>query len=273
MPAFTPHEKDLIAQCVASLADVCDRANTRDGCGFSKSTAAPGHELAAFGRERWSAELWTYAGRLAAHHSRQLEAAGRLEADAAEQLRHVASGSIKAPVIPSNWVDLCEDDHDFLAVSRAFDSTMVAVLSRLPEDDVYRPAGGGKLWRIGERFAFILEDVIDQLDVLDGRVYRMVETSAAQASDFDRALTHRGPLVEMREDGFYSFVWEFNSALYADIKELGAGMIIKGKTWNDVTHILDPNLSDAVFDRGRAHGIDFRFMPEQIPAAKEGPKL
>ncbi len=54
--------RPVVIRSIKALASVCDHAQSRDSVGFSKATAGPGHELAALGHERWSEELWNYAG-------------------------------------------------------------------------------------------------------------------------------------------------------------------------------------------------------------------
>jgi hypothetical protein len=230
-----------VSRAIEALAMACDHALARDDHGFSKSTAGPGHELAALGPSRWNDDMWTYAGRLAAHHSQQLLKSKAISDQEYRDLRKAKESGIKSPFIPSNWVDISEiGGKPALVVSNSFSPVLKTVLERLPRDEAFQPAGAGRLWRVSARFAFVLADHLDKIDVLDDRVRDLVSASLTSASDDDRILGHHGPIVEIK-DGAISFTMAFDHALHAEFKANKSGWINVGKSWQDVTYTVAPD--------------------------------
>ncbi|MDW9481912.1 hypothetical protein GOB57_25005 [Sinorhizobium meliloti] len=238
---LTDTRKATVACAIEALAKACDHAQARDDSGFSKSTAGPGHELAALGPPRWNDEMWTYASRLAAHHALQLYKANVISAQALSELRTLKDRSLKSPFLPTNWADLSEiGGKPAVVVSNSFSKLLTTVLDRLPASEAFRPAGAGRLWRISNRFAFVLADHLGDIDVLDERIQETVQNSLAAASPEDRILGHHGPIVEF-SGGHISFRMGFDHALHAALRNAKGGWINVGKSWQDVTYTIAPD--------------------------------
>jgi hypothetical protein len=241
--------QQTVSRAIEALAMACDHALARDDSGFSKSTAGPGHELAALGPSRWNAEMWTYAGRLAAHHSQQLLKSKSISEQEYRDLRGHKERSLKSPFIPSNWADLSEiGGKPAVVVSNSFSPILKTVLERLPREEAFQPAGAGRLWRVSARFCFVLSDHLDKIDVLDGRVRDLVSSSLASATEDDRILGHHGPIVEFK-DGAISFTMAFDHALHSELKAGKSGWINVGKSWQDVTYTVVPDKRGHAFMR------------------------
>ncbi|MCS4088717.1 hypothetical protein [Rhizobium sp. BK176] len=233
--------QQTVVRAIEALAKACDHALARDDHGFSKSTAGPGHELAALGPSRWNTEMWTYAGRLAAHHSQQLLRSKTISDEEYRDLRAQKKPGLKSPFIPSNWADMSiVDGKPAVVVSNSFSPALKTVLERLPREEAFQPAGAGRLWRVSARFAFVLTDHLDKIDVLDERVLGLVSASLASVRDDDRILGHHGPIVEIK-DGAISFTMAFDHALHAELKASKSGWINVGKSWQDVTYTVVPD--------------------------------
>jgi hypothetical protein len=233
--------KQTVSRAIEALAIACDHALARDDHGFSKSTAGPGHELAALGPSRWNDEMWTYAGRLAAHHSQQLLKSNAISEQEYRDLRGQKERGLKSPYIPSNWADISEiGGKPAVVVSNSFSSVLKMVLERLPREEAYQPAGAGRLWRVSARFAFVLADHLERIDILDDRVRDIVSASLASATQDDRILWHHGPIVEVK-DGLITFTMAFDHALHTELKANKSGWINVGKSWHDVTYTVLPD--------------------------------
>ena len=230
-----------VSRAIEALAMACDHALARDGSGFSKSTASPGHELAALGPARWNDEMWTYASRLAAHHATQLFRSKSITEEELDELRHHGDARLKSPHLPTNWADLSEiDGKPAVVVSNSFSKVLTSVLERLPASEAYRPAGSGRLWRISSRFAFVLGGHVSEIDFLNETVEDIVRNSLAAASAEDRILGHHGPIVEF-SDGLLSFRMAFDHSLHAELKNGKGARINVGKSWQDVTYTVTPD--------------------------------
>ena len=260
---LTDTQRPTVARAIEALSMACDHAQARDDTGFSKSTAGPGHELAALGPARWNDEMWTYASRLAAHHAQQLLKADVLSGDEFAELKAQKGRGLKSPFLPTNWADLSEiDGKPAVVVSNSFSKVLTTVLERLPTTEAFRPAGAGRLWRISSRFAFVLTDHLDAIDLLNEDVSNIVETSFSAATSEDRILGHHGPLVEL-SDGVISFRMGFDHALHAELKNGKGGWINVGKSWQDVTYTITP-------DR-RGHALMQAFLAGGFnPVLREG---
>jgi hypothetical protein len=233
--------KQTVSRAIEALAMACDHALARDDHGFSKSTAGPGHELAALGPSRWNDEMWTYAGRLAAHHSQQLLKSNAISEQEYRDLRGQKERGLKSPYIPSNWADISEiGGKPAVVVSNSFSPVLKMVLERLPREEAYQPAGAGRLWRVSARFAFVLADHLERIDILDDRVRDIVSASLASATQDDRILGHHGPIVEVK-DGLITFTMAFDHALRTELKANKSGWINVGKSWQDVTYTVLPD--------------------------------
>lgn len=233
--------KQTVSRAIEALAMACDHALARDDHGFSKSTAGPGHELAALGPSRWNDEMWTYAARLAAHHSHQLLKSKAISEQEYRDLRGAKERGLKSPFIPTNWADMSEiGGVPAVVVSNSFSPVLKMVLERLPRDEAFQPAGAGRLWRVSARFAFVLADHLDKIDVLDDRVRHIVSTALTSASEDDLILGHHGPIVELK-DGAISFTMSFDHALHTELKAGKSGWINVGKSWQDVTYTVVPD--------------------------------
>jgi frataxin-like iron-binding protein CyaY len=233
--------RPTVARAIKALAQACDHAQARDDSGFSKSTAGPGHELAALGQSRWNDEMWTYATRLAAHHAHQLLKAHILSDEEFEELKALKERGLKSPFLPTNWADLSEiDGRAAIVVSNSFSKVLTTVLERFPVSEAFRPAGSGRLWRISSRFAFVLADHLEGIDLLNEDVRDMVRSSLAAATPDDRALGHHGPIVQFSE-GVISFRMAFDAAFHAELKNSKGGRINVGKSWQDVTYTIAPD--------------------------------
>ncbi|MCZ7862777.1 hypothetical protein O9X98_15485 [Agrobacterium salinitolerans] len=238
---LTETQRPTVARAIEALAMACDHAQARDDTGFSKSTAGPGHELAALGPARWNDEMWTYASRLAAHHAQQLLKADVLSDGEFAELKAQKERGLKSPFLPTNWADLSEIDGKLaVVVSNSFSKVLTTVLERLPATEAFRPAGAGRLWRISSRFSFVLADHLDEIDLLNEGVRTAVEASLAAATSEDRILGHHGPIVEL-SGGVISFRMGFDHALHAALKNGKGGWINVGKSWQDVTYTITPD--------------------------------
>ncbi|MBY3155314.1 hypothetical protein HFO56_23610 [Rhizobium laguerreae] len=233
--------RQTVVRAIEALAIACDHALARDDSGFSKSTAGPGHEMAALGPARWTDEMWTYAGRLAAHHSQQLLRSKAISEREFHDLKAHKDRRLKSPFIPSNWADLAEiGGKPAIVVSNSFSPVLKAVLERFPREEAFQPAGAGRLWRISARFAFVLSEHLDCIDILDPRVRGIVQASLAAASEDDLTLGHHGPIVEVK-DGAITFNMPFDNALHAALKATKGAWINVGKSWQDVTYTVVPD--------------------------------
>lgn len=240
----------IVSKAIKLLAAACDHANARDDVGFSKSTAGPGHELAALGSSRWNTEMWTYASRVAAHHSKQLLKHKSITDEDFQRLQVTALGRLKSPFLPTNWADMAEmAGKPAIAVSNSFSKELSLVLARIPDTEAFQPAGAGRLWKISERFAFVLSDHVGNIDILDERVREMVAQSLKKATPDDRILGHHGPIVELSQDGFITFKMPFDHELHAELKRTNGGRFNVGKSWQDVTFIVAPDKRGAEFMR------------------------
>lgn len=73
---MTASTRPILGLCMATLAGICDFANTRDAAGFSAADAGVGHRLAEKTEDRWTMADRRAAHRLAIKYRRQLGAAG-----------------------------------------------------------------------------------------------------------------------------------------------------------------------------------------------------
>jgi hypothetical protein len=230
--------RSTVAKAIKFLAAACDHALVRDGVGFAKSTASPGHELAALGPARWNDEMWTYASLVAANHANQLFKTRVITESELSELRIQSGRRMKSPHLPTNWVDLSEiDGKPAVVVSNSFSKVLTTILERLPASEAYQPAGTGRLWRISGRFAFVLSHHSTEIDFLSSAAEDMVRKSLASATNDDRILGHHGPIVEL-SDGLISFCMGFDHALHAELKRGKGGRIDVGKSWQDVTYTV-----------------------------------
>lgn len=244
--------RDVVVRSISSLAAVCDHAQTIDGMGFSKSTAGPGHEIAAIGSNQWTPDFWDYAARLASHHSRQLEKSGQMDLMDGERLREaLRDPSVAAPEIPTHWIDLADvDGRRMVVLSMPSDERLPKILKNLPEEDVYRPAGVGRLWRVSTRWAFAAEAFLDQFTRVGEGVREAVAASDRLASAEDRMLATDLPLVryDAGKDEF-TFKFSYDRDFGADLKKHG-GRFEKGASWKDCTAFVPANrFGAAVVDR------------------------
>jgi len=241
--------KDLVVKSITALASVCDHAMSVDGQGFSKATAGPGHEIAAMGSDRWTPDFWDYATRLSAHHSRQLEKGGRLGPEEGERLRQaVRSASAAAPDIPTCWAGLAEaDGRAILVVSVPSDHRLAAVFRNLPEEDVYRPAGSGRLWRVSEAWAFAVRPFLDGLGRLGEGVDEAVENSWQASTPERRMIATDLPVVRWDEGrGMFLIPFSYDREFVAEAKRHG-GSFEKGESWKDCTAFLPADRIGAAF--------------------------
>lgn len=195
--------------------------------------------------------------------AQQLLKANVLSEEAYAELKAQKERGLKSPFLPTNWADLSEiDGKPAVVVSNSFSKVLTTVLERLPVSEAFRPAGAGRLWRISSRFAFVLSDHLDAIDLLNDDVRGIVETSLAAATSEDRILGHHGPIVEL-SNGVISFHMGFDHALHAKLKNGKGGWINVGKSWQDVTWTITP-------DR-RGHALMQTFLAgDYNPVFREG---
>lgn len=244
-----PSLRPTITKAIEALASVCDHAQARDRAGFSKATAGPGHEIAALGPGRWNEALWDYAGRLSAHHGRQLEKAGVLEEQDVARLQSFANRGHASPVIKTNWLDVDTiDGQQMLIASISGNRNLVEVLKRLPDSEVYRPAGSGRLWRISARFAFAVRGSTDEYDRMSPSVDVFIAESEAKATPEDRLLAHEGPLFMLDEDKkTVSFTAPYDYELREVLRGMENAWLRKGKTWQAITYTARLNSAGVEF--------------------------
>lgn len=232
--------KAVVVQAITTLALVCDHALSADGQGFSKATAGPGHEIAALGSNRWSHDFWDYAARLSSHHSRQLEASGKLDpVDGARLRQAVNDPSVAAPEIPSHWIDVADiDGRQTLVLSMPPNDRLPKLLKNLSAEDVYRPAGAGRLWRVSERWAFCVEPYLDEFTEVGEGVRDVIAASAERATPEDRMNATDLPLI--RHDaasGFFIAVMNYDRDMAGLVKKHG-GRVEKGGSWKETSFFM-----------------------------------
>ncbi|TLX16420.1 hypothetical protein [Rhizobium sp. MHM7A] len=251
-----PTLQPTITKAIEALASVCDHAQARDRAGFSKATAGPGHEIAALGPVRWTEALWDYAGRLSAHHGRQLEKAGVLEEQDVARLQAFANRGHASPVIKTDWLDVdVIEGQQMLIASINGNRNLVEVLKRLPDSEAYRPAGSGRLWRISARFAFAVSGSTDEYDRMSPLVDAFIAESEAKATPEDRLLAHQGPLFMLDENKrTVSFIAPYDHELREVLRGMENAWLVKGKSWQAITYTARLNSAgvefvDVVFNR------------------------
>lgn len=244
-----PTLQPTITKAIEALASVCDHAQARDRAGFSKATAGPGHEIAALGPGRWTDTLWDYAGRLSAHHGRQLEKAGVLEEQDVARLQAFAKRGHASPVIKTDWLDVDTIEGQQMLIASINDNrNLVEVLKRLPDSEAYRPAGSGRLWRISSRFAFAVRGSTDGYDRISQEVDAFIAQSEAKATPEDRLLAHSGPLFMLDEDKkTVSFVAPYDHDLREILRGMENAWLKKDKSWQAVTYTARLNSSGVEF--------------------------
>lgn len=247
--------RDVIVRCVSSLAMSCDHAQSIDTIGFSKSTAGPGHEIAALGTNLWNAEIWDYASRVSAHHSRQLERTGAIDVFTGERLRVMAGTShVQAPDIPTLWIDTAEiDGREMLVLSMHSGMHLPKLLMNMPEKEVYRPAGVGRLWRVDEKWAFAIKPHLEEFQRVGDGVTDIVERSDALATDDMRLLVTDLPILTWSDETKrFTMPFRFERGLGDRIRAVG-GHWEKGVSWNDCQAALPSNrLAAALIDENEA---------------------
>lgn len=225
--------RNVVVRAISALASVCDHAQTIDRQGFSKATAGPGHEIAAIGSDRWTPKFWDYAARLSSHHSRQLEKIGQLDGLDGERLREAVRGpSVRAPDIPTRWIEVADvDGKRMVVLSIPSGGQLPKVLKNLPEGEVYRPAGVGRLWRVSEKWAFAIQPFIGEFAKVGDGVEEAVDASFRKSTAADRALATDLPVVrfDAEKDEFF-FAFEYDAALVIEVKRHG-GRFEKGWSW------------------------------------------
>jgi hypothetical protein len=242
MVDWNDNTRQSVADAIKRLAMSCDHAQARDAVGFSKATAGPGHEIAALGTERWGDDIWRYAGKLAAHHARQLRKRKHIDDGELETLLAAGGpGGLRSPAIKADWIDSAYIDGRLMVVA-CFGPRHADVSDRLrrlalPPQDVYQPAGAGRLWRIAEPYAFLVADVLDRLDMFDEDVLAIVQRSLDAASVEDRLLAHRGPVVRCDADtGALTFKSGYEQRVIDAMKATKGGGFTVGLSWKDVTY-------------------------------------
>jgi hypothetical protein len=246
MHGIDPGVQTIILRSIDALAAVCDHAQSRDKAGFSKATAGPGHEIAALGTDRWTPEIWHYAGRLSAHHSRQLEAAKVIDERETGELRLFANSGVKAPPIKSDWTDVGTiDGQQMLIVSIKSNRNLVSILKRardMAKDDAYQPAGNGRLWRISSRFAFVLKPFLGEFEIMSPEVEAFVDRSRENASTVDLRVAHEGPIIVLNEKkNGLRFVHRFSPELKELLHETKGGTWWKDSDWNNIQYTISLN--------------------------------
>ncbi len=244
--AIDPQVQAVIRRSINALASVCDHAQARDSVGFSKATAGPGHEIAALGLERWTPEIWNYAGRLSAHHSRQLEAARVIDEREVGELLLFANSGIKAPQIKSDWMDIAEiDGKEMLVISIRGNRDLATILKRardLSKVDAYQPAGNGKLWRISSRFAFAVQPFTAVFENLSDKTADFLAASRANATAADLRIAHNGPVIALNSDKTaLRFVYRFSSELKQALYDTDGGTWWKTADWSRVEFTISLN--------------------------------
>lgn len=244
-----PTLQPTIIKAIEALASVCDHAQARDRAGFSKATAGPGHEIAALGAARWTDTLWDYAGRLGAHHGRQLEKAGVLDEQDLARLQAFANRGHASPVIKTDWLDVdVIDGQKMLIASISGNQALTDVLKRLPDSEAYRPAGSGRLWRISARFAFAATGKTEGYERMSPEVDAFIAQSDVEATPQDRLLAHSGPLFMLDEE---KRTVSFTAPYDHDLREVLRGMenawMKKGKSWQEITYTARLNSSGVEF--------------------------
>lgn len=268
-----PTLQPTITKAIEALASVCDHAQARDRAGFSKATAGPGHEIAALGPGRWTEALWDYAGRLSAHHGRQLEKAGVLEEQDVARLQAFANRGHASPVIKTNWLDVDTIEGQQMLIASINDNRgLVEVLKRLPDSEAYRPAGSGRLWRISARFAFAAGASTGEYDRMSPTVDAFIAESEAKATPEDRLLAHTGPLFMLDEDKrTVSFIAPYDHDLREILRGMENAWLKKDKSWQAITYTARLNSAgvqfvDAVLSR--FNGKATKDAMEAIEAAR-----
>ncbi len=162
-------------------------------------------------------------GRLTLHHARQLNKAALLNEDEVNILAKFSVGGVKAPSIKTNWaITEWIDGKKMLVVS--MDKTeersiLFQVLKRLGIEHAYQPAGSGKLWRIDADYAFVVEDILDELHHLSPDVRDYVKESSLKATDEQKIYAHRGPVFKLSADGAHIFfTYEYEPHLASEAK-------------------------------------------------------
>ena len=244
-----PSLQPTIMKAIEALASVCDHAQARDRAGFSKATAGPGHEIAALGAARWTADLWDYAGRLGAHHGRQLEKAGVLDNQDLARLQAFANRGHASPVIKTDWLDVdVIEGQKMLIASISGNHVLTGVLKRLSDSEAYRPAGSGRLWRISARFAFAVTGQTDGFERMSPEVDAFIAQSRANATPDDRLLAHSGPLFVLDEDKrTVSFTAPYDHDLREALRGMENAWMKKGKSWQEITYTARLNSSGVEF--------------------------
>jgi hypothetical protein len=241
-----PHVQLVITRSISALASVCDHAQARDSVGFSKATAGPGHEIAALGLQRWTPEIWNYAGRLSAHHSKQLEAARVIDERDVGELLLFANSGVKSPPIKSDWIDTAEiDGREMLVISIRSHQELVSILKRardVSKDDVYQPAGSGKLWRVSDRFAFAIGPFASEFENLSEKAAAFIDRSRDRASKSDMMLAHNGPVIVLNDKKTaLRFVYRFSQELKQALYDTDGGTWWKKEDWNSVQFTISLN--------------------------------
>jgi hypothetical protein len=241
-----PHVQSVITRSINALASVCDHAQARDSVGFSKATAGPGHEIAALGLDRWTAEIWNYAGRLSAHHSRQLEAARVIDEREVGELMLFANSGVKSPPIKSDWIDIAEiDGRSMLVISIRSNKDLASILKRardVSKEEAYQPAGSGKLWRVSDRFAFAVGPFAAEFETLSDDVTAFIDRSRAKASKSDLLLAHNGPVIVLNDKKTaLQFVYRFSPELKQALYDTNGGTWWKKEDWNSVQFTISLN--------------------------------
>lgn len=238
MSQLSPELQQIVVRSINALAAACDHAQARDAHGFSKSTAGPGHEIAALGPDRWSEALWDYAGRLSSHHRRQLKKGGALTEDDLAALQLFAGRDKRAPAIASNWLDVDTfDGRRMIVASINENRPLTTTLKRLGLEDGYQPAGSGKLWRIGHRHAFVLLGQTDEFDRLSPEVDAFLQSSDRAATAEDRLQMHIGPVAQLSNSGrTISFIAGYEPELDHMARSTSEVWWTKGRNWYDITY-------------------------------------
>lgn len=239
----------IIVKSIKALANVCDHAQARDKAGFSKATAGPGHEISALGPERWTDALWDYAGRLSAHHGRQLEKAGVLVEAEVATLQSFANRGHASPPIKTEWLDVDTiDGKPMLIASVNGNRAFVDILKRLPDTEAYRPAGSGRLWRISARFAFSVLGETDGYERMSPTVDEFIAHSDSQATAEDRILAHKGPVFFLDQDrSTVSFVAPYDHGLREVLRPMTNAWMKKGDSWQAITYTARLNSAGVEF--------------------------
>jgi len=263
--------RDVIVSCISSLAMSCDHAQSIDAIGFSKSTAGPGHEIAALGANLWNREIWDYASRVSAHHSRQLERTGAIDVFTGERLRVMAGTShVQAPEIPTLWIDVADvDGREMIVLSMHASMHLPKLLMNLPEKEVYRPAGVGRLWRVDEKWAFAIKPHLDEFQRVGAAVPEILDRSDALATDEMRMIVTDLPILTWNDQTKrFTMPFRFERGLGDRVRSVG-GHWEKGATWNDCQASLPANrLAAELIDANEALFIH----PDAAAALEEARK-